>query len=54
MAKGKAGKAKGGLAADMKIKPGPSGKMYGKQKVVPQKSGITGTSQTRSRGSYAK
>jgi hypothetical protein len=53
-AKGKVtGKGKG-VAADMKIKPGPSGKMYGNQKVSPQKAGVTATSQTRSRTSYAK
>jgi hypothetical protein len=55
MAKGKVtGKGKGGLAGKMKIKAGPSGKMYGNQTVQAQKPGVTATTQGRSRTSYAK
>jgi len=55
MAKGKVtGKGKGGLAKDMKIKAGPGNQMYGNQKVTAQKPGVSATTQSRSRTSYAK
>ena len=52
MAKSKTSSKKG--AGKQKIKAGPSGKMLGNQTVVPQKPGVTATSQTRARTSYAK
>jgi len=54
MAKGKSGKGPSGLKSGMKIKAGPSGKMYGNQTVKAQKPGVTATTQGRSRTSYAK
>jgi hypothetical protein len=51
---GKGGKAKGGLAKEMKIKAGGSNEMYGNQKVKAQKPGVSATTQSRSRTSYAK
>ena len=53
MAKGKV-TGKGKNASEQKIKAGPSGKMYGTQKVAAQKPGVSATTQTRSRTSYAK
>jgi hypothetical protein len=50
----KAMKKGGKGAAGQKIKAGPSGKMYGNQKVVAQKPGVTATTQSRGRTSYAK
>ena len=52
MAKGKSSSKRG--AGAQKIKAGPSGKMYGAQTVSAQKPGVSATTQTRSRKSYAK